>query len=172
MSWKDILKQSSLQKQQDNKIETMKDLIKELNWLSDEINEDDGKLSELHNDLYQKIKPLLTNEKVNAWQGDLTQAEKLWDEAWNYKQEYSSSLENIAYFLEQVLDDLQEEEEEEEDGDGKIYANTPSGGHGEVHPSYRGYKLKDDEQWGESIMEDGKAYLVPKPIDNMYGAEW
>ena len=162
MSWEDILKN------EDKKV-LLENLMRECHWLSDEINDDGGKLDELHNHLYQKIKPLLTNEQVNQYQGDLAEAEKLWDEAWTKKEEYSRSLEDLGHFFEQVLHDL---EDKEDDGGNGEYASTPSGGVGKVYPPYIGYKLKDDEQWGEAIMEDGKAYLVPKPLDDMYGAEW
>jgi hypothetical protein len=70
------------------------------------------------------------------------------DNVWKAKNNFNSAIESLA----DALTELEEEESDKED----------------VNPDYRGYKLKDNEQWGEG--EDGK--LVPKPIDDQYGAEW
>lgn len=70
------------------------------------------------------------------------------ENVWTAKDNFNSAIESLA----DGLTELEEEESDKED----------------VNPDYRGYKLKDNEQWGEG--EDGK--LVPKPIDDQYGAEW
>ncbi len=76
------------------------------------------------------------------------------NDIWGKYDELSNDLEMFADTIREHLAKGKQEKEEVDDES--------------IHPDFRNYKLKDDEQWGEGP----EGLLVPKPIDEMYGAEW
>jgi len=80
--------------------------------------------------------------------------EKQVNDIWSKSDDLSNAFD---MYVDIIREYLAEDEEEKEEVDDKG-----------IHPDFKNYKLKDDEQWGEGP----EGLLVPKPIDEMYGAEW
>jgi len=139
MAWKDILKQ-------DDVITELKELIEYAEGMSSEIGPSSGPADSLNYETDQlkgKIDDKLfrdLDEQVN--------------DIWSKSDDLSAAFDMYADTIREYLEERKQKKEEVDDES--------------IHPDFRNYKLKDDEQWGEGP----QGLLIPRPIDEMFGAEF
>lgn len=139
MAWKDILKQ-------DDVITELKELIEYAEGMSSEIGPSSGPADEL-------------NYKTDQLKGEIDDKlfrdlDKQVNDIWSKSDDLSAAFDMYADTIREYLEERKQEKEEVDDES--------------IHPDFRNYKLKDDEQWGEGP----RGLLIPRPIDEMYGAEF
>jgi serine/threonine protein kinase len=149
MSWKLILKQS----ERDDDIDS---LMQELESWED--------VGSLNLDDWMEWEDKFNNLSMD--ESDRRRILKEIDNFWKAKDNLVSALQGIQEYLHGEKGEKREVHRQR-----KRYIGISTGAEGtpeNIHPDFIGYELKDDEQWGEGM--DGK--LIPKPLDDMYGAEW
>ena len=149
MTWKDIIKTyTNIQKFDTTGFaQDLKELGEKLEGLMlDEGNKVD----------WETFVSFDANLERNIMFQHLRDLKKLIENVWDAAAAYNMAIESLS-------DTLKEEGERERRGEYRPLRNNVG-----IAPEFRGYKLKDNEQWG--VGEDGM--LVPKPIDDQYGAEW
>jgi|2_EtaG_2_1085320.scaffolds.fasta_scaffold05354_3 hypothetical protein len=144
MSWKLILKQS----ERDDEINS---LMQELESWED--------VGSLNLDDWMEWENKFNNLSMD--ESDRRRILKGIDDFWKAKDDLVSALQEIQEWLHW---EKGEKREVSAIGISTGAEGTPEN----IHPDFIGYELKDNEQWGEGM--DGK--LIPKPLDDMYGAEW
>jgi|10_taG_2_1085330.scaffolds.fasta_scaffold261194_2 hypothetical protein len=147
MSWENILKKDE-----------STELIDEFENEIEDIIISDDTLSALQKDFLEPILTMVDEDYAKH-------IEKSWEGVWSGKSEFEGAIRDLEEWLFEAKENLKGAKKTSGVGistGAEAYADKSN-----IHPLYRDYKLKDDEQWGES--PEG---LVPMPLDEMYGAEW
>ena len=148
MSWENILKSDESTELIDEFESEIEDII---------ISEDT--LSELQKDFLEPILDIVGEDYAKY-------IKESWDGLWKAKSEFEGAIRDLEKWLFEAKEDLKDAKKTSGVGistGAEAYADKSN-----IHPLYRDYKLKDDEQWGEGP----EGLLVPMPLDEMYGAEW
>mgnify|MGYP004119866277 CR=1 FL=1 len=150
MSWKDIIKTyTNIQKFNPSGFaQDLKELAEELEGLT---------LEEGNKVDWETFVSFDTNLEQNEMFQHRRDLKKLIENVWDAKDAYNMAIESLS-------DTLKEEGERERRGEYRPLRDNVG-----IAPEFRGYKLKDNEQWG---VDADSGLLVPKPIDDQYGAEW